>query len=75
MSTFIVVFGGVAYLAYQAIKIDIKRLVRYERKRVQTIIDWENNSEIIGDVPYINPPAEYPKRSALIRDMEEPRGV
>ena len=43
---------------------------------IQPIIPAHKDMSIIGDGAWnATTPAQYPKRSALVRDMEEPRGV
>lgn len=74
--TFIVVFGAIAWLSWQALKYDIKNKPSLrKRKRVRAVIRSESDRSIVGDGAWINPPSKSSNRSALIRDMEEPRGV
>lgn len=51
--------------------------VQHMRKkpRVLEIVPSYKNADIIGDGAWFVPPADTSRRSALIRDMQEPRGA
>jgi len=49
--------------------------VSCKRERAVTHIIDHGHDRIVGDGPWISTQAKYAPRSALIRDMEEPRGA